>query len=155
MRREWIREGKPNRSQDSEPEPDTHPQAQHVKPRSEDNDRGTIAAPVPTQRPVTPLPGENGDGDLYDATPQAVLNERRRKRDAAAVGGLFISDDEGAAGDPPSEDELDALLAEDALMDLGPAATNIQQAKTEAKHQDRDENFDDEMEAMAEMGDMW
>lgn len=152
MRREWINEGKPH---NRDAEPDANFQLPAVNATADDTARVTSAQPERTERPVTPLRNENIDDDLYDATPRAVLDERRRKRDAAAAGSLFISDDEGAGGDPPSEDELDALLAEDVLMDLGPSAGNAQQAKSDAKNQDGGENFDDEMEAMAGMDDMW
>ena len=152
MRREWINEGKPH-NQDSQGDANDQPPA--VNATANENAGETPAQPERTERPVTPPRGENMDDDLYDATPQAILDERRRKRDAAAVGSLFISDDEAAGGDPPSEDELDALLAEDVLMDLGPSAGNAQQAKPDAKHQDGGGNFDDEMEAMAGMDDMW
>ena len=152
MRREWINEGKPH---NRDPEPDADPQPPAVNKTADDTAGETPAQPERTERPVTPTRGKNMDDDLYDATPQAILDERRRKRDAAAAGSLFISDDEDAGGDPPSEDELDALLAEDVLMDLGPSAGNAQQAKPDAEHGDGGENFDDEMEAMAGMDDMW
>ena len=152
MRREWINEGKPH---NRDPEADANAQPPAVDATAEHSAGRTTAQPERTERPVTPPHRENIYDDLYDATPQAVLDERRNKRDAAASGSLFISDDEGAGGDPPSEDELDALLAEDALMDLGLSAGNAQQAKPDVKHQDAGENFDDEMEAMAGMDDMW
>ena len=152
MRREWINEGKPH---NRDPEPDANSQQPAVNATADDTATRTTAQPERSERPVTPSRGENMDDDLYDATPQAILDERRRKREAAAAGSLFISDDEGPGGVPQSEDELDALLAEDVLMDLGPSAGNVQQAKPEAKHQDGGEDFDDEMEAMAGMDDMW
>ena len=152
MRREWINEGKPH-IQDPEPDADSH--SPIINTTTLRDDTGMTAPPATAGRPVTPPHVETEDDDLYDATPQVVLDERRRKRDAAAVGSLFMSDNEGAAEDPPSEDELDALLAEDALVDLGHAAGNAQHSRPNTKWQDAEDNFDDEMEAMAGMDDMW
>lgn len=153
MRREWINERKPHRARDTEQEMDVQTSA--VDPITKDIDMGATALPTTTTRAATPIREGNEDDDLYTATPKEVLDERRRKRDAAARESLFISDDEGDAGDPPSEDELDALLAEDSLKDLGPSALNAQQPKLDTKRQRQEDDFDDEMEAMAGMDDMW
>lgn len=153
MRREWINEGKPHNVQDAEPDQDALSPSADLTAK-EANMEGAALSHT-TERPRTPPRREDEDADLYDATPQAVLEERRRKRDAAANESLFLSDDEDVAGGPPSEDELDVLLAEDPLKDLGPSAMNIQQRRPDDKRQMVEDNFDDEMEAMAGMDDMW
>ena len=153
MRREWINEGKPHNARRAEPEVDA--QALANEPATMDTGLEETSLPDPAGKPQTPPPMVDDDQDLYDATPQAVLEQRRQKRDAAAGDSLFISDDEGDAGGPPLEDELDALLAEDTLKDLGPSAVNAQQSRSDIKHHEVEDNFDDEMEAMAGMDDMW
>ncbi|KAL8790552.1 MAG: hypothetical protein Q9195_006296 [Heterodermia aff. obscurata] len=153
MRREWINEGKPhiNRHEDRDEDAQS-PGANRI---TDENDIGESTLPSRTARTETPPPVEDADDDLYSATPQAILEERRRKRSAAAEESLFISGDEGGAADPPSEDELDALLAENSLQDLGPSAVNAERPRPENKQKLVEDNFDDEEEAMAGMDDMW
>lgn len=153
MRREWINEGKPHNARDAEPDQDAVSTPADLTAKDVDME-GTALADT-AERPRTPPPREDEDADLYDATPQAILEERRRKRDAVANESLFLSDDEEVGGGAPSEDELDVLLAEDSLKDLGPSAVNTQQRRPDIKRQTVEDNFDDEMEAMAGMDDMW
>ena len=152
MRRQWIDEGKPHRQQNHEQ--DTEPEASEEARTNNATETRTDALPVSVERPRTPPQGEHQDDDLYSATPQAVLNQRRKEREAAAEESLFLTDEDAEDGATPSEDELDALLAEDTLKDLNPAAVNAQQARTDVKRSLAD-NFDDEEEAMAGMDDMW
>ena len=153
MRREWIDEGKPRINHNQEREADT--QSPGANRDTDDNNTGATTLPSRTTRTETPPRVEDADDDLYSATPQAVLEERRRKRGGAVEESLFLSDDEGGAPEPPSEDELDALLAENSLQDLGPSAMNAERPRLDNKQKRMEENFDDEEEAMAGMDDMW
>ena len=153
MRREWINEGKPHINHGEERGAD----AQSPGESRNTDDNNTVGTTLPSRatRTETPPRAEDADDDLYSATPQAVLEERRRKRGVAAEQSLFISDDEGGAPDPPSEDELDALLAENSLQDLGPSAMNAERPRPDNKQKLVEDNFDDEEEAMAGMDEMW
>ena len=154
MRREWINEGKPHINRNEERDADA--QSPGADRTTEDNDTGETTLASRTAGTETPPPVEDADDDdLYSATPQAVLEERRRKRGGDVEESLFISDDEGGVADPPSEDELDALLAEDSLQDLGPSAMNAERPRPDNKQKRVEDNFDDEEEAMAGMDDMW
>ena len=53
----------------------------------------------------------------------------------------------------PPDDELDALLAEDEMKE--PTSTAVTAKQEVQGYTGREENFDDEMEAMAGMDDMW
>ena len=70
--------------------------------------------------------------------------------DAVGDESLFISDDEGE--DQPAEDDLDALLAEDA-HDVTKNADR--EATASLKEFVVADDFNDEMEVMAGMEDMW
>ena len=153
MRREWINEGKPHINRNEER--DTDAQSPGANRNTDDNETGETTLPSRTARTETPPRVEDTNDDLYSATPQAVLEKRRRKRGGVTEESLFISDDEGGAADPPSEDELDAFLAENSLQDLGPSAMNAERHRPDNKQKRVEDNFDDEEEAMAGMDDMW
>ena len=138
MRREWINQGKPK----DEPE-----SAKHFSV-----EQGT-KAPDPrftnTVRVETPKLGSDKDS-LYGAIGQQALVEESRKRIISSTESLFVSDDEGP-GDQPPEDDLDALLAKDQTISPTSIPSSLQNADTPRK----EENFDDEMEAMAGIDDPW
>lgn len=151
MRRGWINEGKPHCTTEEDPTPD---EARDIDPQDDTHagDRPPLSSNA--EGPKTPSPPEDFDDDLYDATPQAAREEERRNGQAGAGQSLFISDDEGA-GAQPEEDELDALLAEDNVRDQGDAQHTAPTQASGETHSWREDNFDDEMEAMAGMDDMW
>jgi hypothetical protein len=105
------------------------------------------------ERPKTPNVNAKDDEDLYDATPrvsQAQVTEL--STDAAETESLF-GPRKTIVHDEP-EDELDALLAEQDVeaTDTGKGPDIYRQGNAiEAPRPD----FDDEMEVMAEMGDMF
>jgi replication fork protection complex subunit Csm3/Swi3 len=163
MRMEWINEGKPHSSvhEDSlfdEPAP----------PAREDGEREKTAprvAPIfekrASERPRTPVADAEADvgDDIYDATPRP----RRQpvEEPVSQTDSLFGGETQSIFGpaktvaeDGPDEDELDALMAdfdEEAIQrDLQPTAAPTRQVA--AVTQEIDE---DELEAMAEMDDMW
>jgi replication fork protection complex subunit Csm3/Swi3 len=166
MRMEWINEGKPRSSvhEDSlfdEPE----------LPRREGGEREKTAprvAPIfetrASERPKTPTRNADVDAemeDIYDATPRpARTTEGNVSQSAAAVGGSIFGPAKTVIADGPPEDdelgddELDALLAEEEMLQA--TSGNVQSAPVTSKASAPQEDFDeDEMEAMAEMDGMW
>ena len=114
MRREWIRDGKPESKADNAPHPaNAHSTANVSQASSNTVDRDLSSAPIGARVSGQPL----GNG--------------------AAEESLFVSDHE--ADDQPPDDDLDALLAEDAR-----ARTAI----TTPMPISRRDEFEDEMEAM-------
>jgi replication fork protection complex subunit Csm3/Swi3 len=124
-----------------------------LSPR-DDSDR----RPVPTkvapifekrveERQKTPAPVEEMEEDLYNATPRAPRVEVTSQAPTAVESSIFGATKTTIEENPEDDlDELDALLAEQE-MDLDkPAATDQKEAEPD---------FDDDMEAMAEMDDMW
>lgn len=151
MRREWIEEGKPRSTVEDDVD-DAVPAAEasdHGREQTRDDsdvqvvEAGTAVVP----RPRTPSPNAVDFDDLYDATP------RTQRVTAAAT-------NQGASADArdleqPEEDELDALLAEDAAAEaVGSKPARPIPVGQPTQKSARDE-FEDEMEAMAEMDGMW
>lgn len=153
MRKEWINEGKPRDTLEDFGTGGEKSVTQQTssKPRQ---DRSPAAKPI--ERPRT-TPNGNAidvDDDLYGATPEPAREDPSTKRKETSKESLFMSDDE-EAGDQSPEDDLDALLAEDDMKESTSAAAPAAKAQ---ESPGRDENFDDEMEAIAGMGgldDMW
>ena len=147
MRKEWINEGKPKGTledisistmKESMNAPSTSKPDE--APKSKD----------PTAQLQTPSADATNDDDLYSATPRIPSSARWQP---APGDSLFISDDE--SGDHPPDDDLDLLLAEDSMKDLSarPVASDHHDGRTKSVR--REDNFDDEMEAMAGMDDIW
>ena len=145
MRREWIDEGKPHHQDMQDPEPEVR---ENREPEivSGSGQPSNPAEGDKTSR--TPPPPQSKD-DLNSATrqtgPQPGVTANGEN--------LFLSDEE--AGGQPSGDELDALLAEDGFNEAHrsePAVPAAHGSKASVRQRD---DFDDEMEAMAELDDMW
>jgi hypothetical protein len=102
----------------------------------------------------TPEVNEEID-DIYDATPMATRTQANCQIAPTVGGGSLFGPRETTAtvsGEP--EDDLDALLAEQEVESMDPgasSATNNQGQAMEVVEQD----YDDDMEAMAEMEGMW
>ena len=153
MRKEWINEGKP-RQRGREEDMDLERDAAMDKQGSGDREllHSGFANNEET-RTTTPPPARHLDDHLYSATPQAVQDQRRKDREAGAGKTLFISSDDGV-GSGPSGDELDALLAEDGFQEeVWTVPATLPNRSDETTR--REDNFDDEMEAMAGMDDLW
>ena len=152
MRKEWINEGKPR-----DPEDDWHTSgqktnAQHSTPVS-GLDKSHIIRP--SEGPKTPAATNavNADDDaIYDATPKKVRETLTANRNQNSEENLFLSEDEEVHYQPP-DDELDALLAEGEMKESASTAVTAKEGVQE--YTGREANFDDEMEAMAGMDDMW
>ncbi|KAI9721089.1 MAG: hypothetical protein M1812_002570 [Candelaria pacifica] len=155
MRKQWIDEGKPKASateyaenQDVGTDSDLRPQNESPRP----TEQPTTTPSAKASRPRTPTRTIDEEQDIYNVTPGVV-----RTAPPAATesnGNLFLSDDEGT--DQPVGDELDALLAEDSrTTDLNGKQDNVVGHPPPERQAPGEENFDDEMEAMADMDDLW
>lgn len=161
-RMDWINEGKPKSADlDDTMYDDPIPPARQAAAQE---GSATRVAPIfergASQRPKTPEMNGNIDlGDLYDATPEGarksdhVVLDNQDSLFAAGAQSIFGPRTTIIAGEEPDEDDLDALLAEqDALQTT---TANKQDKPTTLKSAAAEDNFDDEMEAMAEMEGMW
>jgi replication fork protection complex subunit Csm3/Swi3 len=159
-RLEWINEGKP-KSYVHEDSLFDEP----TVPSGENDGRGKTAsriAPVfekaTTERPKTPdLVADAEMDDLYDATPNATYRKAQKETQDLVPGGfsgggsLFGPAKAPVVDSGPPEDDLDALLAEEEFMNAGTLKARPAINKVIPR---QDSNFEEEMEAMAEM-DMW
>jgi replication fork protection complex subunit Csm3/Swi3 len=161
MRMEWINEGRPRSSvhEDSifdEPFP----------PPREDGGKEKTApriAPIfektASERPKTPVQDADAEmDDIYDATPREPRQTQGATDSQDSLFGerpsIFGPVKAARADDGPPEDDLDALLAEEEMMRAETARAQPVPTASKAPAP-ADNNFDDEMEAMAEMDDMW
>lgn len=155
MRYEWINEGKPkDRFADSPADSRQFgkPQQSELQRRLSDSDRNS------TERPDIDKALASSFTSTFQHEEQDPVNLRSlqgntkvNKHDAKGEDSLFISDDQG--GDQPPEDDLDTLLAEDELKDF---TKGTDRGETAAVKQALvTDDFDDEMEVMAGMEDMW
>ena len=157
-RMEWINEGKPKSSVHEDSLFD-----EPALPAAENDEREKTApriAPIfekaATERLKTPDGGADLD-DLYGATPRAArLAKTEGQRPIfvgdSAGGSLFGPAKVPVVDDRPPEDDLDALLAEEEIMQAESRKT--QAAPSASKVPPQKDDFDDEMEAMADM-EMW
>lgn len=155
MRREWIDEGKPK-------DRFTHnladsgqfarPQQSNVQRQPFDSDGNSTERPNIDQALASSFTSTFQDEEPDLANPQSLQGITKEvKHDAKGEVSLFVSDDEGE-GQPP-EDDLDALLAEDAQKEFAGA---MDRNGTEVvKQAIATDDFDDELEVMAGMEDMW
>jgi replication fork protection complex subunit Csm3/Swi3 len=155
MRMDWINEGKLK-----EPVQEDSIFDEPMLPPREVSDRNNApprVAPIfeksQIERPKTPDVNGDSEDNLYDATPKILRTQINESAASAAEGGSLFGPRKTAVPKEP-EDDLDALLAEQEMEEMNagkrPGAT-IQGHSMTAPEPD----FDDEMEAMAEMGDMF
>lgn len=153
MRKAWMEESKPRRRDEQEGGPEETPATKVTHEQRAGEDPTLMSGAFNSEGPKTPPPAQDMDDDLYGATPQAA-KRTSAKGEAHSGEGLFVSDDEDGAGEPDG-DELDALLAEDCLEQPGGIAQADKPTVTDQAGASQKDDFDDEMEAMAGMGDMW
>jgi replication fork protection complex subunit Csm3/Swi3 len=161
MRMEWINEGRPRSSVHE----DSIFDDPALPPREGDEREKTAARMAPifektaSERPKTPAPVADAEmDDLYDATSRQphLTREATDSQDSLFGGGrsIFGPANGTVVNDGPPEDDLDALLAEEEMMQA--ESSKAQPKSTAGKAPaPQDGNFEDEMEAMAEMDDMW
>ena len=146
MRREWINEGKPReRLESTDSGPNLQAAGQTIpKPRE---DKVSNSNSNGSRHKHSAIDGQEDDYDDFD-TGKLDKNESR-KRMSSSTDSLFVSDGEDVDDEPP-EDDLDALLAEDSMHPQYDARAPLQDQGV-----GRENAFDDEMEAMADMDDLW
>jgi replication fork protection complex subunit Csm3/Swi3 len=161
MRMEWINEGRPRSSVHE----DSIFDEPSLPPR-EDGGREKTApriAPIfektASERPKTPVQDADAEmDDIYDATPRQPRQTQGATDSQDSLFGerpsIFGPAKAAPADDGPPEDDLDALLAEEEMMRAESAKAQPVPTASKAPAP-ADDNFDDEMEAMAEMDDMW
>jgi replication fork protection complex subunit Csm3/Swi3 len=159
MRMEWINEGKPRAA--------VHEDSIFDKPSVSVREGGeqerTVAAIAPifekatVDRPKTPVPEGNAEvemDDLYDATPKALRQTQGAadSHDSLFGGEINVSGPGSgiSANDGPPEDDLDALLAEEEMIQAETATTKAVSGTFQAPGS-YDNLFEDDMEAIAEM----
>lgn len=145
MRKAWIDEGKPK---------DTDYQGMEMDPDGNNVDGIPLDTANDTEQSERALVNgetidDRSDNDeLFLRQPDAEPQQQRDKQ-MLSTASLFVTD-EGengeSAGDQPPADDLDALLAEDVARES---------IRGEEKAQPRKETFDDEMQAIADLGDFW
>ena len=153
MRKEWINEGRPQDPVENSGKVEAKSNGQHPGPAS---GLGKSPETRPNERRRTPTATNAVDADdveIYDATPKQVRETLTTTRNEKSDGSLFLSEDEEVNPQPP-DDDLDALLAEDEMKESASTAVTARQAQAQG-HIGQEPNFDDEMEAMAGMDDMW
>ena len=163
-RMEWINEGRPRTS--------VHEDSLFDQPAllaGENGGREKTAsriAPIfektATERPKTPEADAGADEemeDLYGATPRIARQPAQEEAEKSTFGvpsrggSLFGPAKVPAVDDGPPEDDLDALLAQEDMMQ---AESAMEQGPTTARKiaPQESSNFDDDEEAMADF-DMW
>ena len=148
MRREWINEGKPKVTiEDTLISTTTN--SIKASTTSKPDESSTSRDPAP--RPRTPAADDTNDDDLYSATPKRP--DHACLQSSAPGDSLFVSDDESS--DHPPDDDLDLLLAEDSTKDTSMKPNTADNHNGIKKSLIREDNFDDEIEAMTGMDDMW
>lgn len=148
MRREWINDGKPqDKSEEGlrETEKLATQEQKILKPQE--------SLPNNQRRPTTPFANDIDDDDLYSATPRNLNHRTDPVSKDNFKESLFLSENEGAS--QPSEDGLDALLAEDKQNLISKGPDNGSHPAPEGEKQRLKTDYEDDMEAMADMDDMW
>lgn len=152
MRKEWINEGRPRDPAENWGTGEAKSNGQHPGPAS---GLGKSPETRPNEGSSTPAATNAIDfdnGEIYDATPKKV-RETSTNHNQESDESLFLSEDEQVNAQPP-DDDLDALLAEDEVKESASTALTAKQGQAQG-HTGQEANFDDEMEAMAGMDDMW
>ena len=146
MRREWINEGKPReRLENTNSGPKAQPASKTISRPS--GDEVSNSNSNGSQQKHSAVDSQEDDFHVSD-TGKLGKNEST-KRLSSSTDSLFVSDGEDVNDQPP-EDDLDALLAEDSMHPQHNASAPIQDQVV-----GRENAFDDEMEAMADMDDLW
>jgi replication fork protection complex subunit Csm3/Swi3 len=159
MRREWIDEGKPKRDLDDFP---VAVDAERDGTRHEGGAQtgkevdGSVAAPGEREEAEQAAelernePGAHPEGleDLEEPTQPMSLFGGGRVKKKEKGNQLFVSDDE-------EEDDLNALLAAQTSNQGMNATAQKQSSDIQKETETQEENFDDDMEAMAGFDDPW
>ncbi|KAK4695410.1 replication fork protection complex subunit TIPIN/Csm3/Swi3, partial [Lecanoromycetidae sp. Uapishka_2] len=151
MRKEWIRESKPLEPLD-ELENTTEKTNDRTKSSKAAQIQPPIVAPLESARIPIHTNALNNKDDFYEASASLAEKGDEAKRTDTSNDSLFVSEDEKVVSDQPPDDDLDALLAEDDTRRAEGSALSPRQAHINSRTED---NFDDDLEAMAGLDDMW
>jgi replication fork protection complex subunit Csm3/Swi3 len=158
MRMDWINEGKPKYSVHEDSIFD-----EPVLPLRETSNNTTAApkiAPIfernQNERQTTPGLFVDADEDIYNATPRVERAQATAPPGSSEVRTSLFGHKKTTVSDEQEDDldDLDALLAEQEME----AANNAKGSATKSQDHDMiapEQNYDDDMEAMAEIGVDW
>ncbi|TAQ86626.1 hypothetical protein B7494_g5048 [Chlorociboria aeruginascens] len=155
-RMEWINEGKPKSADEDLYSEPTLPPRENEDTAEKVPRIASIFDRSMTQRPKTPEVNDQDLEDLYDATPRPAHRKPAEKpaedsQRGSIFGGGSTFGEAITTDDGPPEDDLDILLAEEEVLQTVTQPTQ----PSAASKPTQEDNFDDDMEAMAEMDDMW
>lgn len=151
MRKEWIRESKPQEILEASESTKQKADDRGQSPRAVQDKLPTVALLEVPRTPTHIYAIDDEDDDINAAIPRLAKEGDKAKRTNASKDSLFVSDDEEVVGGQPLDDDLDALLAEDQTERAKPALS-LKQAPLSSQMKDK---FEDDMEAMAGLDDMW
>ncbi|KAL9588910.1 MAG: hypothetical protein Q9203_002281 [Teloschistes exilis] len=151
MRREWINEGQPRKER---LDVELFGEAQNLQRAGEmrrEKGNGAIQPPTDLGKDVHFDAGSSNDGNLYSASPRHKRDRATQQQPSDPAETLFLS----MANDDKylPEDDLDALLAENENETEKQTLTSNAHFEEKRNESSSRENFEDEMEAMAEMDD--
>ncbi len=148
MRKEWINEGKPRERYD---DLEAIPEVSRYHQDSASGPQHAVLGKDTAQKPdEISAVDEWSDDDIFGPHISSGAVHKQRPEDTSNDS-LFISG-EDTREDAPPEDDLDALLAED---EINAQAKSIAMRIHENKGGREEVNFDDEMEVIAGLDDMW
>ena len=152
QRREWINEGKPqDKGEIGSSHVEKQPTMEQRRSKSHDDNHMSSNA---HQRVTTSAANNYEDDDLYSASPRNTRQTiESGQRDLSVVNdlneNLFVSENE--ADNLPSEYDLEAFLAEDIRDKYRSKSADKTLPMLEGGRERPELEFEDEMEAMAEM----
>lgn len=153
IRKEWIREGKPRGTLEGLESSQQKAEGRGRSSGAAQNHSSTMAPFEKARSPVHTNVVDEEDHAAYAAAPRPAKEDDKAKCTDTSKDSLFIPDDEEETlGDEPPDDDLDALLAEDETRSAKMVAFSPRKAPPTSQMED---NFDDDMEAMAGLDDIW
>ncbi|KAL8694215.1 MAG: hypothetical protein Q9218_001102 [Villophora microphyllina] len=148
MRREWINEGKPRDKYLDPPGEAEGLQRTDEGSREMETDGNQPKISTNMGIEVSSAASDSNGRDLYSASPRQKRDKGTQQLPSDTAETLFLPTD-----DHPPEDDLDALLAEDDFIINKYTLTSNAQPEEKTKEPSKGDNFDDEMEAIAETDD--
>ena len=152
MRREWIKGGNPINERDKQSATNNADTGNGREDNISESSRPDPAA----DHQKTERTSMIDDADLYEATPEAENHvQDGYNGDVLQRESLFLSDDEN--GVHSSKDDLDTLLDEDVQEEASQSLIHVKPAVQTSLIRTAEpvDLYEDEMEAMAGMDDMW
>lgn len=141
MRREWINESKPR---DNFENPGNAIHELKAVETSTKTEQGHSPEAGSKDKSSTPVAVVTDDDELYMATPKRRPDEGTSNRNLASTESLFVTDEE-------PDDDLDELLNQ--TKDNPASYTALPEEENTSRR--RQDDFEDELEAIASLNDMW